>query len=975
MRSHIPHIILLFLSLTLTLVSQAQFQSVDASQFEVRFMQEEIEFKSNEIISNPLKVVNKSNREMVLTLDISNPPGWRLFKSGKDAFTLAAGDSIFIPTRLVPRASMEGNTKYAINAMIRDEDGLPMGVSTFFCFTKKVVKWNMEVGPTEKIYFKNGEDEAQFDLTLTNTGNYQQDFQLTLDGGNRDDLLLMDTTGNIVRKPTYTLELEADEDTSMSFLVRPVQFKRNFRTVSLLTHRPFTLTNEQRFRYYAISEEAKDIDSSSMKRGTKIDFIRLSNEKMVSPYGSDHLPLNVEARFQNILSDFTVMSLNLNGMKQLSENRRLVYFSQLFFSQSFYNRGLFDNTPWYVGYFTDRYDIQVGNVAGRTIGLPASGKGVTGSYKVNEQHRVGGHFTMNPGFSDERIRSYGVFHDYTGKNNLRVSSSLARSEDRVAGRYSNIASSRVSTRLAKGQNISLLGAYSYSTFDDTSATRQGYLVGLSYSGVMMDRKLRQTINTRYSSPEFGLSRSELLVVNNRTSYRINDTWEAQMLNTYNNNKRTAELFTDSLVSEYTTFNNRLNFAARTEIGIFQPGIFYNIQEQPLFTIHSRGLGFNYSNFNFKKNTLVSTSIMVGYNNPLEFPEIKEYFTARWSMLARVRNLTLNMRYNYGPSNPLLLTTTFAQYKYPKQFRTSLQHQHLFRNTRFVLQSNASYSYNNQLLSHNIGLFPELFYFSPTGWRFSVNASYNFISSDVSAATRQINQELGLQRADAGRQSSNTMRMGVSIRKEIGIPIPFTDNMNHDLDFVSFYDLNGNGQLDKDEPTIENVVVRVHKEEVLTNIKGEAAMKNMPAGNYHLMIQPLDAPEGWFPNMEDSLQVMTDMVVPIPFVRGIKVSGQVVIDLDQRTVAEDERFDLSNIKVAANNGKAYHTLTDFDGRFEFYLPNGDYTITLDENILTSKYRLMQNDIPVTLSQDLENMFVTFFIVEKRRKVNIKKFGQE
>jgi hypothetical protein len=36
--------------------------------------------------------------------------------------------------------------------------------------------------------------------------------------------------------------------------------------------------------------------------------------------------------------------------------------------------------------------------------------------------------------------------------------------------------------------------------------------------------------------------------------------------------------------------------------------------------------------------------------------------------------------------------------------------------------------------------------------------------------------------------------------------------------------------------------------------------------------------------------------------------------------------------------------------------------------------MQNDIKVSLSNDLENMFVTFMVVEKRRKVEIKKFGQ-
>lgn len=953
----------------------AQFNGVTPTDFEVNFVIPEVEFKQNEIVSNPIRVVNRGTTAVQLSLDISAPPGWTLLKVNRRDFNLAAGDSIFIPTRLIPKGKVEGNTKYAINAMIRTQEGFPVGVGSYFCFTKKVVKWEMKVGPSEKVYFKNGEDEATFDLNLTNKGNYSQDFQMTLDGGQREDLLLLDTLGNIVRHPSYTLSLDEDEDTTMSFMVRPVQFKRNYRTVSLLSHLPFTLTQEKRYRYYAISEEAKDIDSSSIKRGTKIDFIRLGNELTVSPYGSDHLPLNVEARFQNVLSDFTVMSLNMNGLKQLDEERRLVYFTQLFLSQNFYNRELLDKTPWYVGYFTDRWDVQLGNVNGRSIGMPATGKGITGSYKINSEHRVGGHFTLNPGFQDDRIRSYGVFHDYFGKKNFRVSSSLSRSEDKIANRQSNVASTRVSARLAKGHNLSLMGSYSLSSFDDTSYTRTGYMLGATYSGVMAERRLRTSTNVRYSNPTFGLSTSELLTINNRSSYTINDTWEAQLLNSYNHNERYTDIFSDSIYSEFTTFNNRLNFAARTDVGVFQPGVFYNIQEQPLFTLHSRGLGFNYNKFNLKNNTLFTTSIQAGYNNPLQYSEIKEYFTARWSMLARVRTMSVNLRYNYGPSNPLLLTTAFSQFAYPKQFRGSVQHQYMFQNSRFILQSSATYSYNNQLLSHSMGLFPELYYFSSTGWRFSVNASYNYITSNVAEATRELNQNQGLQRSNIEPTRTSNMRMGVSIRKEIGIPIPFSKQQNHNLEFISFYDLDGDGIHDKDEPTIENVVIRLHKEEVLTNINGEARMKNLPGGDYYMMIQALDAPEGWFPEVPDSLQVIADMEVAIPFVRGIKVSGQVMIDLDQRTVAADEKFDLTNIKVAANNGKAYHTLTDFDGKFEFYLPNGDYTITLDENIMSDKYRLMQNDIPVTLSNDLESMFITFFIVEKRRKVKVKKFGQQ
>ena len=967
--------ILTILLSTILLSTQAQIISADASLYEVKFKLDEIEFLKSEVVSNPLMIKNKSSQPTTITLDVSYPPNWRIIGTRKNEVTIPANDSIYIPLRFIPAGGIGGNTKYAINAMIRNTDGYPVGVSQFFCFTKKILKWEMEIGPADKIYFRNDEDEADFDLTLKNTGNQAADFQVTLNGGTREDLVLRDTLGNIIRRPTYTLPLKASADTTLKFNVSPAQFSRNFRTVSLTSHRPLSITQERRFRYYAISEEAKDIDGGSFKRGTKMDFVRLANENEVSPYGSDHLPLTVEAQVQNILSDYSIMSLNLMGAKQIDADSRLVYFTQFFFSQNFFNTELLDNVPWYVGYFEPKWDVQLGMVNGRAIGTPSAGKGITGSYQILKKHRIGAHLTRSPNLNNGRYTNYGLFHEYEGDGNFRVTSSISRSQDDQLKRDINVISTRVSKRIAQGHNISLMGAYSYSSYRDTSITHDGYRLGITYSGSMIDRRLRENLSARYSSPRFGTSNSELISINNRTSYSLSQNWDILLLNNFNQSKRYTMLFTDSTQNSFSTFTNRLSFVTRTDVGTFQPGVYYDITEQPFFTNHSRGISFNYNKFDFEKNTLFTTTIQAGYNNPLNFPEIKEYFTARWSMLARVRTMTLNMRYMYGPSNPLMLQTVFAQANYPKQFRASLQHQYMFKNTRFIVQSSGSYAYNNQMKSHSIGAFPELFYFSTTGWRFSVRTQYSWVSSDVRGVTSSLNENLGLQLPDNGPTTSTAFRVGVTVRKEFGIPIPFSKAKNHDTDVLAFYDLNGNGTLDNDEPLIENVVVRIGKEEVITNIKGKASYKNLPQGKYGVEIIPLDSPEGWFPDVTDSVDIFTSGMFYVPFVRGIKVEGQVMIDLDKLTTGVNEAFDLSHIKITATNGKSYHTLTDVKGNFEFYLPNGGYTITLDENVLTDKYRLMQNDIKVKLSNDLENMFITFMVVEKRRKVNVKKFGVE
>lgn len=953
--------------------SFAQLRSLDATQFEVAFTKAEVEFLNTEMVSNPLKVVNKSKGEVQVTLDIGAPPNWKALSSSTRAYTLSPGDTIYIPIRLVPGAGIIGNTKYAINVVLRDNDGFALGFSSFYCFTKKITEWEMSVLPEDKIYFKNGQNEGEFQVNLMNVGNYKEDFQLWIKGSEREDIILMDSAGNIIKQPNYEVKLNAGEDTTLSFTVKPSTIRRNFKTVSMTSHRPNSEDDEKRFRLYAMSQEANLMDKNSQKRGAKVDFISLANESAVSPYGSDYLPLVVETQIQNILSDYSYMSMNLRGIKQFNNQKRLIYFTQLLYSQNYFNTQFFKNSPWYIGYFENNWDVQVGLVTGRTIGLPSSGRGISANYKFNEQHKIGAHYTRSPHlFGQARIQSIGAYHEYTGSK-LRVTSSFTRYLDSLTNANSSVLSSRANFRIANSHNIGVLGAFSNSVYTDTNARINGFMAGLSYSGQYFQDKLRGTLSSRYSSKAFGQSSSQRFNVNTRLTYDINNIWQVQGISSVNVNNRYLSRFSDTVASEFMTANNRINFAARTDKGLIQPGIFYDINKQVAYNNHYRGLAINYSVFNFSRNTLYNFSVKAGYNKPLNFPEISEYFSTQLSLLMRIRTLSFNFRYFYGPTNPQVLISNVTS-TYPQQFRASGQYQYLFKNTHFVLQTGCNYTYNNLINGHSVSLFPEFFFFSKDGWRLSVNANYSFTSSNFQKKTQALNIIRNLETGNVGPTISNTMRFGATIRKEFGIPIPFSKKKNYDINFVSFYDLNGNHEHDKDEPTIENVVLTIGDNQVITNINGESKLKNLPSGFYSIGVMPLSAINGWFPEMEDSIFVGENQTVFVPFSKGVKVSGRIMIDLDERTRGADEVFDLSNIKITAVNGKAYNTLSSMDGSFEFYLPNGTYTISLDENVLTSKYQLMQNNLEITLNRDLENLFITFFIVEKRRSINIKKFDK-
>ena len=154
------------------------------------------------------------------------------------------------------------------------------------------------------------------------------------------------------------------------------------------------------------------------------------------------------------------------------------------------------------------------------------------------------------------------------------------------------------------------------------------------------------------------------------------------------------------------------------------------------------------------------------------------------------------------------------------------------------------------------------------------------------------------------------------------------------------------------------------------------MKNLKFDTYKLEVLSLEELNGWFPNVKDSIPINTDGITYIPFVRGIKVYGDVIIDRQKIAVSDEKPLDLSRIKISAtNDGKVYNALTNSKGQFEFYLPFGQYTITMDEGILGDRFMITRNNLSVKLRNNQDAAYLSFYIVEKRRKVIFKDFTKQ
>ncbi|MFT7589094.1 MAG: hypothetical protein ACI959_001308 [Limisphaerales bacterium] len=89
-------------------------------------------------------------------------------------------------------------------------------------------------------------------------------------------------------------------------------------------------------------------DSLGYSANSRVDFIRLPNELRVQEYGSNSLPLAVEAQYQNVLGKQSVMALYFNGLKTIKNEAYLAYYAQFAF-RDVYATSIFENAPWYLG--------------------------------------------------------------------------------------------------------------------------------------------------------------------------------------------------------------------------------------------------------------------------------------------------------------------------------------------------------------------------------------------------------------------------------------------------------------------------------------------------------------------------------------------------------------------------------------------------------------------------------------------------
>ncbi len=945
--------------------------------------------EEGEIFSKMLRVINNTEIAIFFKLNVSYPVEWKSLLNSQKIYTVQGYDTMYVPVRLVPLGKVRGNTRYVINAYLFDSLGAPLTSTYVLASRPKLTKWTLNVGPNKKIYFKNDSNEARFTINVGNEGTESQDLYMSM-GNYRKDVILLDTNGKIIKRPNRSFTLREFADTTFYYGVKIFSAARNKKRTDTEGYRPGYINEARTYSIFVKTTETSLLGANARQLYQKLDFVQLPNERKLSDYGMYSLPLLMDFTLSNLFSQEPTAFLYLRGSTGLNNGGALVYSLQMIGAFGIQGGSAFPPPFFNIGYYDNKLSVMIGDVGGSSGAIGIGGKGISGSYKFNRRHRVGAFFVLNPGF----LRQYtyygtGLNYNYTGD---QFSAGLGYSHiqyntNTSVPLISDYLTSTSGFSLTSHQSISL--GITLARTSETGIARNGFDLTGGYGGTFIKTRLITNIGATYFSRYFNFfDEGKRFMLNHNSSFRLNQKWSLRLADIYNQFATPAP-FTNLIFYNQSSFNNILSAGRVIDINSsFGTGVFYNIftDDYYQYTSHSRGIQFSYNYTLPEEYLLFGSSAQFGYNKvvtTLNSPD--DFFINLYSIL-KYRVYSFMVRYNDGNANGAYFTNS-SQQLYTESFSASLNHQYQFRNRHFILNNSLTYNLLPQLDRTSIGITPELNYYTKDGWRIRLTAGYYYTSSlPISNNPYQVFVPTTSTSTDNSNTPivSDSYMLMIGVRKEFGIPLPFIKKRYPSLNFIAFVDINGNGKFDFDEARLENVVINVNGWEVLTNAKGEAQLKNMPEGEYVWQSFSLDDIQGYFPNIKDKIEVFAGdsgkpnynnliKAIPVPYVKGIKLFGRVYLDREKLSPDAINLLDLSGIRISVNcEGKKSSALTEKDGSFMLYLPYGKYIVSMDEKILGDHFRLMQNDIEVELNKGIENLFVSFYIVENQRKIIRKHF---
>jgi hypothetical protein len=941
------------------------------------FVKNNTSHQVSEVASNVLRVVNNTGKSVSFHLRFSIPSSWQLLAKTDKNYNLKAGDSIFIPVRIITDKMAKGNTNYVVSTFLVSDKDVQFASQSWYVSIANQSLWTATV-PLKKIFFVNDSDSSGFMIHFQNGGNADEMIHLNFIADRRVDVI--DPGTNEIVSSKYTLALPVGADTTLHFGVRRKKETKLSLNKKDITERTAVANEEYTVQVAARNEGFQDRPAQSWT--STLSLFKIGNEIQLHDFKRTALPLTLELNAYDVLSSSTTMSLDAYGNAILKNDRLLNYRFQTVFITNFLDEKTFLGNNHYLGYFTKKGSIEVGEISGWGRSL-ISGKGakVTANIGTNQ---VGAAYARSPYlFSDYRTQSYGFYHHFDSKK-FNVSNYYSHIADQVLKQDNTIYSSYSFFKISTNHQIGVGGGYTLEDYHSSNPFQaKGYGYDINYSASF--KKFYLTLGNQFGSSSYLLARG-MMMYTGRASFYVNTKFNVSISN--QNFVQHADYYFQGnlLPSRYMRsdrYELRMGLLSQASAFYIKP----TYMDEDNYSLHviTKGVGLEYNARNLA-SVRFSTNLFTGYVKAVDYA-VPDFFIAHAGVNAKWQKLTLSLRYFYGPNQVSEQLRFIENQINPQSANLTSTYDYWFGKGSCLLSTNAGLMHETFFQKTTFRIKPELFYFTKSGFRFSIYATYMSSSQGANPLLNEMQIEHG------GFQpvSYQDMNVGFGIKKQIGVPIP--GKKYRSIRMIVYKDRNGNRIQDANEEGVENILINMrmikaaegyadtiaslnsHGDDFITNSKGEINYTNVPAGVYHIKMIPLTQMGEWFDGKEEDILIDGKQTVYMALSKGVKLSGGILIERDKYS-NEGNEMDLSRIRVTAidSSGKTFSALTDKTGGFTLYLPLGKYTLAINEAALGDHYACMQSKISMDLTKPIvDNYSITFNVTERKRKMEIKKFN--
>ncbi|MHA4896679.1 COG1470 family protein [Pedobacter sp. PWIIR3] len=892
--------------------------------------QSEIKITGKELASMYVKIYNKSNTYSEGHLKITSDKRLNLLSKDSTSFKLQVGDSLFVPIKLFIPDKLNSGTDYKIVFSLTDGKGtVEKQTCTLQVASRRKVSL---VSQISSIILTNAGDSIRIPVRVVNEGNTSQKvniiarFPSSLQNGGFHN--------------TKTLTLSAFKDTLIYVNKRVTKDLLQFESFSItlmgiyLNGDAFAQTN---------------IDVQTLKN-TRFNNAELLTERYQGFY-SDAISLSS----QNIGSNFAAYQLSGGSAFDLPYGRIGYNVEATFFNAS-PSQPYLRNT--YISFESHNAGISAGNIT-RNFDLNLNGRGATAflidtartnsyeaGYVDNASNLIGpGHYIYDTGMS-----GWGKF-EHNGKN-LAIKNTVVYNKDPFLLSDNMLSGNEISWITKQNFRLSAtINGGTTNEMNNPQNRKNGYLGAFGFDG-KIGKLFINSSNTMSSAYYPGLRKGSS-IFNERLTYSF-PKFSVWVGYSYFN-------FQPRYLSSYLNYTTMYG-SSRSEIGVSKTFNKLSISLSPIFVTET-GI------FSLSQNESISAKIEAWrLSSQINFLDTKSrqsmYFNFegglsknsftegrrfqmklngnyRWGMFSLMANYQLgtffvsetlnNFLHNYGQYTSLNITPTIQ-----KSF---------FRNSTRV---EAGISYNKVSTAGK-------------SWLITGRAEYQMTPQTqlfTSLARTQYN-------FNQFQYNYNNLQIGINQKlpaKRIGI--------KHNTLTLFFYrDINPNGIYDTKDSIARNQIVYVDGIAFITDSKGKVSYKNLIEGNHTVTI-----PGGskWYMPEKSVLLNRKYMTIALPLSKTGVVRGEISFLFNEMSY---EIFkDKSGISLLAANeqGDVFHTKTNDNGLYNFYLPAGDYTIAIDTKELLMELSVPKNFVRIHLDPD-KAAKVDFQIKVKDRKIETKKFN--